>query len=75
MPAELLGPAEVAASGAAIESVQEPTGAIPWTVGGQVDVWNHVEAAMGLLVADRLAAVDAAWSWVAARSAPTGPGP
>jgi hypothetical protein len=61
---DLLSPAEVAASGAAIESVQEPDGAIPWTVGGHADVWNHVEAAMALLVAGRLEAVDRAWSWV-----------
>jgi hypothetical protein len=64
MPRDLLTPAEVAASGAAIEAVQEPDGAIPWTVGGHVDVWNHVEAAMALLVAGRFAAVDRAWSWV-----------
>jgi hypothetical protein len=64
MPADLLGPAQVAASGAAIEAVQEPTGAVPWAVGGHTDVWNHVEAAMALLVADRIGAVDAAWSWV-----------
>jgi hypothetical protein len=64
MAPELLSPAQVEASGAAVESVQEPNGAIPWTVGGQTDVWNHVEAAMALLVADRLDAVDRAWSWV-----------
>jgi hypothetical protein len=61
---ELLSPAEVAASGAAIASVQEPDGAIPWTVGGHCDVWNHVEAAMALLVAGRLDAVERAWAWV-----------
>jgi hypothetical protein len=60
----LLGPAEVAASGAAIAAVQEPDGAIPWTVGGHADVWNHVEAAMALLVAGRLDEVDRAWAWV-----------
>ncbi|HEY3531154.1 MAG TPA: prenyltransferase [Nocardioides sp.] len=64
MRPELLRPQEVVASGAAIESVQEPDGAIPWTVGGHADVWNHVEAAMALLVAGRLEAVDRAWSWV-----------
>ena len=64
MPPELLGPAQVAASGAAIASVQEPSGAIPWTAGGHADVWNHVEAAMALLVAGRLEAVDRAWTWV-----------
>jgi hypothetical protein len=64
MNPELLTPAEVAASGAAIASVQEPDGAIPWTVGGHADVWNHVEAAMALLVAGRLEEVDRAWWWV-----------
>jgi hypothetical protein len=64
MRPELLTPAEVAASGAALASVQEPDGAIPWTTGGQTDVWNHVEAAMALLVADRHDEVDRAWSWV-----------
>ena len=64
MNPELLTPAEVAASGAAIASVQEPDGAIPWTVGGHADVWNHVEAAMALLVAGRLEVVDRAWWWV-----------
>jgi len=64
MNPELLTAAEVAASGAAIASVQEPDGAIPWTVGGHADVWNHVEAAMALLVAGRLEEVDRAWWWV-----------
>jgi hypothetical protein len=64
MPADILGPAEVVASGAALAAVQEPSGAIPWTVGGHTDVWNHVEAAMALLVADRVGEADAAWSWV-----------
>ena len=64
MNPELLTAAEVAASGAAIASVQEPDGAIPCTVGGHADVWNHVEAAMALLVAGRLEEVDRAWWWV-----------
>jgi hypothetical protein len=64
MRPELLTPADVAASGAAIEAVQQPDGAVPWTVGGHADVWNHVEAAMALLVAGRLDAADRAWAWV-----------
>ena len=64
MSPELLSPADVVASGAAIASLQEPDGAVPWTAGGHTDVWNHVEAAMALLVADELAAVDRAWAWV-----------
>lgn len=64
MPAEVLTAADLAASAAAIAAVQEPSGAIPWAVGGRTDVWNHVEAAMALLVAGRLEDVDRAWAWV-----------
>jgi hypothetical protein len=64
MGPEPLTPTQVTASGAAIEAVQEPEGAIPWTVGGHTDVWNHVESAMALLVAERRDAVDRAWAWV-----------
>ena len=51
-------------SGRAIEAVQERDGAIPWTLGGHTDVWNHVEAAMALLLAGRDDAVERAWQWV-----------
>jgi len=64
MTPELLTPDEVARSGRAIERVQERDGAIPWTMGGHADVWNHVEAAMALLVAGRHDAADRAWEWV-----------
>ena len=30
-----------------IAAMQEPCGAIPWTVGEHVDIWNHVEARDG----------------------------
>jgi hypothetical protein len=65
MPPDLLTPAEIARSGSAIAAVQEPDGAVPWTVGGHVDVWNHVEAAMALLVAGQDDAATRAWEWVA----------
>jgi hypothetical protein len=64
--AELLTRAQVAESGAAIAAVQEPTGAIPWTSGGHTDVWNHVEAAMALLVAGQDDAAGRAWAYVRA---------
>ncbi len=64
MPPEVLTRAQVRQSGAAIEAVQERDGAVPWTAGGHTDVWNHVEAAMALLVAGRQGAADRAWDWV-----------
>jgi hypothetical protein len=64
MSPEALTREQVTRSGVAIESMQEPDGAIPWTTGQHTDVWNHVEAAMALLVADRGEGVERAWEWV-----------
>jgi hypothetical protein len=75
MGADLLSLAEVAASGRALACVQEADGAIPWTVGGHTDVWNHVEAAMALLVAGQAEAVDRAWAWVRRAQRPDGSWP
>lgn len=38
-----------------IEGLQEESGALPWTERGIYDPWNHVESAMGLAAAGRLA--------------------
>ncbi len=54
---------QVATTAASIASMQEPDGAVPWTVGEHVDVWNHVEAAMALDVAGQGAAAAAAYEW------------
>ena len=43
--------------------MQEPDGAVPWTVGEHVDVWNHVEAAMALHVGGEVEAAEAAYEW------------
>jgi hypothetical protein len=67
VPADALTPRQVAETGASIASMQERDGAIPWTTGQHTDVWNHVEAAMGLLVAGEEAAVERAWEWVRRR--------
>src|ERR1700712_1260646 len=64
MPPEALTHAQVVQTGLAIEAVQEPDGAIPFTTGQHPDVWNHVESTMALLVAGRDAAVERAWAWV-----------
>jgi hypothetical protein len=55
---------EVAATARTIVAAQEPSGAIPWTAGQHTDVWNHVEAAMALLVAGEVEAAERAYAWV-----------
>jgi hypothetical protein len=62
---EVLTPDQVAETAASIAAMQEPDGAIPWTVGEHTDVWNHVEAAMALVVGGQLEAAERAFDWVA----------
>lgn len=50
-----------------ILSCQQPDGSIPWFAGGQLDPWDHVEAAMGLSIAGELAAAERAYQWLAAQ--------
>ncbi len=59
-----LAPGEVAATAAWIASVQLADGMIPWYPGGHADPWNHVEAAMALLVGGRRAEAEAALRWL-----------
>src|SRR6187200_3150251 len=59
----VLTAAEVAQTAASIVAMQEPDGAVPWTVGAHVDVWNHVEAAMALLAAGEVEAAERAYEW------------
>ena len=59
----VLTSAQVAQTAASIAAMQEPDGAIPWTVGQHTDVWNHVEAAMALLVGGEVAAAESAYEW------------
>ncbi|WP_299055374.1 prenyltransferase [uncultured Nocardioides sp.] len=54
----------VAATVDSIARVQERDGAIPWEPARHVDVWNHVEAAMALVVGGRLDAARRAYDWV-----------
>lgn len=60
----VLSPGQVAQTAASIARMQESDGAIPWTTGEHVDVWNHVEAAMALLVGGEVEAAEAAYDWV-----------
>ncbi len=57
--------AEIAATAGWIASVQLPDGLIPWYPGGHADPWNHVEAAMALLVAGLREQAEAALRWSA----------
>lgn len=54
---------QVAQTAAAIATVQEADGAIPWTAGDQVDAWNHIEAAMALVAGGEVDAAHAAYDW------------
>jgi hypothetical protein len=68
-------PDQVAETAASIAAMQEPDGAIPWTVGEHTDAWNHVEGAMALVVGGELAAAEAAYDWCARTQRPDGSWP
>ncbi len=59
----VLTAAQVAATAAAIAEVQQSDGGVPWAVGQHIDAWNHVEAAMALLVGGQVEAAEAAYDW------------
>ena len=66
---------EVAATAASIVAMQEPSGAIPWTVGQHTDVWNHVESAMALVVAGRVREAERAYRWAVSQQRADGSWP
>jgi len=49
-----------------IAGIQKENGEIPWSADGKTDPWDHVESAMGLSVAGRIAAAERAYAWMAA---------
>src|SRR5919112_6014469 len=71
----MLSAEQLAATADSIVAVQEPSGAIPWTTGQHTDVWNHVEAAMALVVAGRVAEAEKAYRWAVSRQRPDGSWP
>ncbi|MCW2795661.1 prenyltransferase [Nocardioides sp.] len=71
----ILTAAEVAETAASIAAMQEPSGAIPWTVGEHVDIWNHLEGAMALLVGGQVDAAERAFAWVPTMQRPNGSWP
>ncbi|MCL8024400.1 prenyltransferase [Nocardioides bruguierae] len=68
----VLTAAEVERTAASLASMQEPDGAVPFTTGQHADAWNHVEAAMALLVGGRVAEAEAAYDWVLRLQRPDG---
>ncbi|MEI2712961.1 MAG: prenyltransferase [Nocardioides sp.] len=54
---------QIAQTADSIVAMQEASGAIPWTTGEHTDLWNHVEGAMALLVAGRVAEAEKAYDW------------
>lgn len=60
----ILSAEQVADTAASIAAMQEPWGAVPWTVGEHVDMWNHVEAAMAMLVGGQVEAAERAYAWM-----------
>lgn len=71
----MLSPGQVAETAASIAAMQEPDGAIPWTIGAHTDAWNHVEGAMALVVGGELDAAAAAYDWCARTQRPDGSWP
>lgn len=71
----VLGHDQVRATAAWIARVQEPSGAVPWFRGGHVDVWDHVECAMALVVGGEPAAADRAYRWLFESQRPDGSWP
>ncbi|GIE77920.1 prenyltransferase [Actinoplanes philippinensis] len=55
---------DIRATVASIAAEQEESGAIPWYAGGQLDPWDHVEAAMALDVGGEPARAEAAYDWL-----------
>ncbi|MHB8290184.1 MAG: prenyltransferase [Acidimicrobiales bacterium] len=55
-----------------VAGVQLQDGMIPWFPGGHCDPWNHVEAAMALLVAGYRVEAERAFQWLASTQLPDG---
>ena len=63
---------ELVATVDTIAALQLPNGMIPWFAGGHADPWNHVEAAMALLVGGRRPEAERAFDWLMRTQRPDG---
>jgi len=71
----VLSAEQVAATVASIAAEQSPGGALPWSAGQQLDVWDSVEAAMALDVGGEHERAAAAYGWLARQQRPDGSWP
>lgn len=68
----MLSVGQVRRTGEWIASVQLSTGAIPWFEGGHLDVWDHVQSAMGLATVGLADEAVAAFGWLERAQRPDG---
>jgi hypothetical protein len=68
----ILDAADLARTVDTIAEQQLASGMIPWFAGGHADPWNHIEAAMALLVGGRRAEAERAFDWLFALQRPDG---
>lgn len=59
----VLTPQQCRQTAASIAALQEPSGAIPWSLGGHTDPWDHVECAMALTAAGLTEPARRAYEW------------
>ncbi|RYE81393.1 MAG: prenyltransferase [Myxococcales bacterium] len=71
----VLSAGQIADTGASIAKMQEPSGAIPWTIGEHTDIWNHVEGAMALMISGQREAAERAYRWAVSVQRPDGSWP
>ncbi|MGY9072016.1 MAG: prenyltransferase [Acidimicrobiales bacterium] len=69
---EVLALADIEQTAESIAQLQLSNGMILWTPGGHTDPWNHIEAAMALTVAGRIAEAEAAYLWLHRIQGPQG---
>ncbi|MCB1257500.1 MAG: hypothetical protein KDB26_10365, partial [Microthrixaceae bacterium] len=58
---------QLTATASAIAEWQLPNGMVPWVPGGHADPWNHTEALMALMLADRRAEAERGFDWLASK--------
>ncbi|AKU15185.1 prenyltransferase [Luteipulveratus mongoliensis] len=72
---DVLSAEQLTGTGEFILAHQSEDGAIPWFRGGQLDPWDHIEAAMGLTTLGHHEAALAAYAWSARTQAADGSWP